>query len=92
MTIFGESSEWGKGYGTEATRLLVQHAFETMNLNRVWLLVYEFNERALRAYERVGFQKEGVLRQEMYRQGRYWNTILMAILREDWEARQVQHR
>src|SRR5205814_646415 len=50
----GEKEEWGKGYGTEATRLMVQHAFETLNLNRVWLHVYEYNQRGIRAYERAG--------------------------------------
>jgi len=82
----GDKSAWGNGYGTEVTTLLVRHGFETMNLNRVWLHVYESNERGLRAYEKVGFTREGVLRQERYHEGRYWNTITMAILREEWEA------
>ncbi len=81
----GEPSEWGKGHGTEATRLIVAHAFETLNLNRLWLQVYEYNERALRCYERVGFKKEGVLRQENYREGRYWDTLVMGILRSEWK-------
>ena len=63
------------------TRLMVGHAFETMNLNRVWLHVYEFNEAGGRAYEKVGFHKEGVLRQDVYREGRYWDTIVMGIQR-----------
>src|SRR5262245_34525446 len=83
--MLGEPSEWGKGHGTEATRLIVGHAFETMNLNRVWLQVFEYNERAIRCYERVGFQKEGVLRQDNYREGRYWDTFVMGILRSEWE-------
>jgi RimJ/RimL family protein N-acetyltransferase len=82
----GEKSEWGQGYGGEATGLIVRYAFETLNLNRVWLLVYEFNERGRRTYEKVGFQKEGVLRQDYYRDGRYWDTLTMAILRQDWDA------
>src|SRR5437868_9418034 len=43
--LIGEQDEWGKGYGTEATRLIVQHGFETLNLNRIWLHVYEYNQR-----------------------------------------------
>ncbi len=82
----GAKEEWGKGYGTQATELLVRHAFETLNLNRVWLHVYENNQRGIRAYEKAGFRKEGVLRQECYREGRYWDTIVMAILRDEWEA------
>jgi RimJ/RimL family protein N-acetyltransferase len=83
----GEKQEWGKGYGTEATRLITSYAFETLNLNRVALRVYEDNERGIRAYEKVGFKREGLLRQDIYREGRYWNTFLMAILREEWTAR-----
>jgi len=82
--IMGVPSEQGKGHGTEATRLIVRHAFETLNLNRVWLQVYEDNLRGIRAYEKAGFRKEGVLRQDVFRAGRYWDTIVMAILREEW--------
>ena len=79
---------WGKGYGTEATRLMVAHAFETLNLNRVWLTVYEYNPRGVRAYEKAGFRLEGRLRQDCFREGRYWDALFMAILREDWEKQE----
>ncbi|MBI3800044.1 MAG: GNAT family N-acetyltransferase, partial [Deltaproteobacteria bacterium] len=82
----GEKSEWSKGYGTEATALITGYAFETLNLNRVGLQVYEDNERGIKAYERVGFKREGLLRQMMYREGRYWHTITMSMLREEWAA------
>lgn len=82
----GEKGEWGKGYGTEATALMVQYAFDTLNLNRVWLHVFEYNQRGIRAYEKVGFKREGVLRQQCYREGRYWDVFVMAILRDEWEA------
>src|SRR5262249_33547480 len=85
--VIGEKSDWGKGYGTEATFLIVKPSFETLNLNRVWLHVFEHNLSGLRAYEKVGFRREGVLRQSSFSQGRYWDTISMAILREDWDAR-----
>lgn len=85
----GDKEEWGKGYGTEATGLMIQHAFETLNLNRVWLHVYEYNERGIRVYTKLGFEKEGVLRQDTYREGRYWDTIVMAILRQEWESREL---
>jgi RimJ/RimL family protein N-acetyltransferase len=79
----GEKGAWGKGYGTEATRLMVRHAFQTLNLNRVWLHVYEYNARGLRAYEKVGFRVEGRLRQDTFREGRYWDTLVMGILRDE---------
>jgi RimJ/RimL family protein N-acetyltransferase len=82
----GDKDAWGKGYGTQATRLVVQHAFFTVNLHRVWLHVYEFNERAQRVYERVGFKVEGRLRQDTFRDNRYWDTIVMGVLRSEWEA------
>jgi RimJ/RimL family protein N-acetyltransferase len=82
--VIGDKAAWGRGFGSEATRLLVGYAFETLNLNRIWLNVYEYNERGVRAYEKVGFRREGVLRQDTFRDGRYWDTIAMAVLREDW--------
>jgi RimJ/RimL family protein N-acetyltransferase len=63
---------------------MVGYAFETLNLNRIWLNVYEYNQRGVRAYEKVGFRREGVLRQDTFRDGRYWDTIAMAVLREEW--------
>jgi UDP-4-amino-4,6-dideoxy-N-acetyl-beta-L-altrosamine N-acetyltransferase len=84
--LIGEPAEWGKGYGSEATRLMVNYAFETLNLNRIWLHVYEYNERGLGSYEKPGFKKEGVLRQENFREGRYWDTLVMGILREEWPS------
>ena len=55
-------------------------------MNRVWLKVYEDNERGRRAYERVGFRQEGVLREDVWREGRYWDSILMSVLRQEWLA------
>ena len=83
--MIGEKSAWGKGYGTEATSLVVQHAFEELHLNRVQLHVYEYNLRGIRVYEKVGFRREGVLRQEHVYDDRFWDTEVMAILREEWE-------
>ena len=74
-----------KGYGTEALRILVDFCFNEVNSNKVKLCVYEFNKRAQRCYHKVGFQQEGTLRQEIFREGRYWDVYLMGILREEWE-------
>jgi ribosomal-protein-alanine N-acetyltransferase len=82
----GDKNAWGQGYGKEATRLMVQHAFQTLNLNRVWLHVYEYNERAIHLYQKLGFRTEGRLRQDNFRDGRYWDTLVMAVLREEWGA------
>jgi RimJ/RimL family protein N-acetyltransferase len=82
----GARGEWGKGYGTETTRLMVGYAFRHLNLNRVALHVYETNPRAIRTYERIGFQREGVLRQARWQATRFVDTIIMAILRQDWQC------
>lgn len=82
--VIGIQEEWGKGYGTEATKLIVRHGFETLNLNRIWLEVYEYNQRGQHAYEKAGFQLEGRWRQHTFRDGRYWDVLLMGVLRDEW--------
>ena len=87
----GERDAWGHGYGTEATALMVAHAFTRLALHRVALTVFEFNPRAVRAYEKCGFTIEGRARGAIFRDGRYWDEIHMSILDEEWEARQARH-
>lgn len=78
----GAKEEWDKGYGTETVRLMVRYGFQTLNLNRIFLRAVEHNARAIRVYESVGFRREGLLRQDCYRDGRYWDMVLMAMLKE----------
>lgn len=85
----GEKSVWGQGYGSEATRLIIDYVFNTRNLHRLWLRVFEYNIRAIRCYERAGFVREGTLRQEHYHDGRYWDTHVMSILRPEWDQRRA---
>jgi RimJ/RimL family protein N-acetyltransferase len=82
----GDKEYWDRGIGTGVTWLVMNHAFEALNLNRVSLHVYEFNRRAVHVYEKVGFRTEGRLRQETYRDGRYWDVIAMGLLRSEWES------
>ncbi len=77
--------DWDHGFGREATRLMVDYAFATLNLNRVQLHVSTENVRAVKAYEKEGFLIEGTLRQAMFHENHYSDFYLMAILREDWE-------
>ena len=79
--MIGGKDCWGRGYGTDAIRALLRFAFREMNLNRVWLTTGENNPRALACYRKCGFREEGRLRQDRYLEGRYWDTILMGILR-----------
>ena len=84
--LLGERSMWGKGIGTEATQLLVAYAFEVLNLNKVWLGVNAENSGAIATYERTGFVREGVLRQEVFRNGQYYDVVRMSMLRDDYDA------
>lgn len=80
--FLGEKSEWGKGYGSLATRLMVRHAFETLYLRRVWLHVRKEHAAAIRAYEKAGFRREGVLQGTFLdEQGK--DVFLMACMRDD---------
>ena len=82
----GEKGAWGHGYGTEATKLMLRHAFEALNLHRVALSVFEFNERAIRSYANSGFVVEGRSREAIWREGRWWDEITMSILEPEWRA------
>jgi RimJ/RimL family protein N-acetyltransferase len=85
----GEPDAWGRGYGTEATQLMVDHAFGTLGLHRIALFVFEFNERAIRAYRRCGFIVEGRSRESIWRDGRWWDELAMSILESDWRRMRV---
>ncbi|MER7719985.1 GNAT family protein [Streptomyces flaveolus] len=74
----------GRGVGTEATRLIVGHAFERLGLHRVQLDVYGNNHRALRVYEKAGFVVEGVRREAAWRDGEWVDEVLMAVLDHEW--------
>lgn len=83
----GEKRERGRGYGTEAVRLLLDFAFKDLNLHRVYLHVFAVNEAALRVYEKVGFVREGVLRKAAHIDGDYVDIVVMGILRDEYEKR-----
>jgi RimJ/RimL family protein N-acetyltransferase len=86
----GEKNAWGRGYGTEATRLMLRHAFEVLGLHRVALSVFEFNERAIRSYRSCGFTVEGRSREAIWRDGRWWDEITMSLLEPEWRAREAR--
>lgn len=79
---------WRQGYGSEALRLILGYGFGELNLHRVQLTVFEYNEVALRLYEKAGFQREGVFREAIYRDGHYYPMILMGLLAQEWLERQ----
>ncbi len=75
--------EPGRGYGTEALRLLLGYAFDVVGVHRVTLEVFDFNTRAQRVYEKCGFVREGVQREALYWDGQWHDTIVMAVLAGD---------
>ena len=82
--FIGDKSCWSKGYGTEALKLTIGHGFNQLNLHRIYLTVLNSNGRAIRAYEKVGFKREGVYRDHIYRDGKYCDVYLMGILENEW--------
>ena len=80
IDILLDTEECDKGYGTDALRALIGYLFKKLTLHRVWLGTYEHNKRAIRAYEKVGFKKEGLMREDAFICGKYVNTIILSIL------------
>lgn len=88
MAIFyiaiAETENQSKGYGSEATELIMDYAFNTLNLNRIQLHVAVENEKAIKVYKGKGFEIEGTLRQAMFRDGKYHDFYVMGLLNEDY--------
>ena len=80
----GEKDCWGKGYGTDAMRVILRYAFTELNLQRVSLTVFAYNPRAIRSYEKVGFVHEGRMRQFLNKEGRRYDMLFMGVLRDEW--------
>lgn len=81
--LIGDKTFWGKGCGTEATRLMVEYGFQRLNLRRIELGVLDANEYAVRAYEKVGFVVEGRARQYAFVNGQYVDCLWMGLLEQD---------
>ncbi len=77
--IIGDKEAWGKGFGSDACRLLVKYAFEKINLHKVWLIVYANNPVARKMYEKAGFREEGCQKEHVFSEGRFVDAYLMAV-------------
>jgi RimJ/RimL family protein N-acetyltransferase len=84
--MIGEKAYWGKGYGTEATRLILDYGFNILNLESVRLQVKEFNKRGVRAYEKAGFQRFGIQRKETFFGQKAWDVANMDALAEEFDS------
>lgn len=85
--LIGEKDVWSKGYGSEAIILLLEWLFNDRGAHRVWLEVFPANTRAQRAYEKVGFIREGTLRETWLSDGQWQDEHLYSMLRREYNAR-----
>ena len=77
---------WGRGIMREALQAIIQYGFDEMNLNRITVLVISYNDRSLRLVDRLGFVKEGVMRESAYFDGRFIDDVLLSLLKRDWKS------
>jgi RimJ/RimL family protein N-acetyltransferase len=82
--VIGEPDFWSHGFGSDAIRAALRYGFSHLGLNKISLDVLEYNVRAIRSYEKCGFQKEGVHREEVYKDGRFFNVLRMSILAREF--------
>lgn len=82
----GDPAYRGQGYGTDAMRILLRYGFQELNLGRIQLNVFSYNERAIKSYLKIGFSVEGRQRGMLLRDGQRWDFIYMGVLRDEWKA------
>lgn len=87
MILIGDPAYWGHGFGTDALVALLGYLFRVQGLHRIGLSVLSWNERAIRSYQKVGFVVEGILRDDVYDDGRHHDQTAMGILRAEFDAR-----
>ncbi|MCA1059551.1 GNAT family N-acetyltransferase [Rossellomorea aquimaris] len=83
--LIGDEKSWGSGIGREAMECLLAYAFHELNLYRIQLTVFSYNERAIRLYESLGFMKEGSYRQFLQRDGKRYDMFLFGLLADEWK-------
>ncbi|MFA6254450.1 MAG: GNAT family protein [Patescibacteria group bacterium] len=83
----GETEFWGQGYASEAIKLVSKFFFNRLKLNRIELDVFSKNIGAIKCYQKCGFEKEGVKRKACFKNGKFYDLILMGILREEWQKK-----
>lgn len=79
--MIGDKDYWGKGYGTDAMKVLINFIFNDMNINKIRLGTFSFNERAIKSYKKCGFEIEGVLKNEIFKDGKYYDEIIMSLFK-----------
>jgi RimJ/RimL family protein N-acetyltransferase len=82
--LIGDENYWSKGIGTEAGKRVLDYGFNHLSLNRIWLTVSSLNTGAISSYSKLGYKKEGILRNACYRDYAYHDKIVMGILKSEW--------
>ena len=90
--FIGNKNYWSKGYGTEAIQLILDFGFNYLNLNNIDLALMEFNQRALKCYEKCGFKEIGRKRKCNFINGKYYDAILMDILAEEFTESYIKNK
>jgi RimJ/RimL family protein N-acetyltransferase len=88
--MIGEPEYWGKGIIGEAARLLINYGFTELNFHKIYASIINPNKRSLRAAEKLGFEKEGVMKEDMYVDGKYVDFHQFALFRRDWVKKEKQ--
>ena len=86
-TIIGNKDYWGKGYGTEAKMLFLEFLFHQLNLRKIYSEVIGFNERSIKYSLKCGYVQEAIFPKHYYKDGQYWDKVVLALYREQWEER-----
>jgi RimJ/RimL family protein N-acetyltransferase len=83
---------WGHGYAIEAARAIMEFGFAELLLHRIWAKTNADNTGSIRLLEKLGMRQEGRLREKEYFKGRWWDTLIYAILDREWEERKVRSK
>lgn len=84
-SVIGDERYWGKGYGTEAKMLLLELAFNELNLRKLYSEVIVYNERSLAFSNKCGYKEEARLKEHYYRSGQYHDQVILSVFRSDWQ-------
>ncbi len=87
--VIGETAYWDRGYGTDSIRAFLGYLFGEMGLHRVWLVPRVSNARAIRCYEKVGFVREGILRESDWLEGQWVDCVMMSALGHEFQGREA---
>lgn len=90
--MIGDKNEWNKGYATEARMMMLKFAFEERGLHRIDAYILENNISSIKLHEKCGFKVEGMLRKSVFKNGQYYNQVVMGLLKEDFDTAYQQYQ